>query len=228
MRYTVLASIAMVALIAGCSDETTKEMKPCPPKGIGVEAADGTACTTATINQTDPKYKAAYDDCVNQVTKYEEYSCIDPEICVDMGVYIAQGVEVGPMTAPFPVNFVLTNCTTSNKKLNITKVVVMGDKRCSFSEPNLETKEIAPGKSVLLQATYKPLAPGVDYATIQVTSDAQNFKPLKLASCGRAMARFKPGLDSGPTGAGADAATNKPLRCDDVSSQGVTATCHKE
>jgi hypothetical protein len=221
MRSALVVPVILSLLVACGSDD--KDKKQCPAKGIAVESSTGVACSTATADPENPTYKVAAQDCSDQLKNYKNYLCTDPQICVDLGVRIVPDFIVDPMSTGESVSFLITNCSTGNKKLTISKVVIVGDSRCSYSEAEVEAKEVAPGKDMLIRTVYKPKTPGVDMAGIHIISDAQNYKPFVLPLCGRALAKYQPGKDSGPSGA--DAATNKPLRCDDATNMKVNTTC---
>ena len=219
------ASLAVAALLLGCSGSSSDsdggvggegtatdssqgdigERKPCPPGGLGVTAASGKSCSSI-IDPNDPDIK----DCAGQMTSYKDYACSEPQICPDVGVHALPSFEIG--STPLNVSFVITNCSTGNKKLRVATVEMEGDKRCFFgfnAASAISATEIAPGDTALIQATYAPTAEGEDHAAISVYSNAQNFPGLMLMLCGRAV---KAG------------ATPGPLTCQAVS--GVEA-CHK-
>jgi hypothetical protein len=225
MRSALVLSLTLSLLVVGCSSDTV-EKKECPAKGIGVQSAAGISCSTASADPENPTYKAAVTDCSDQVSNYKNYLCSDPQICYDLGVRIVPDFVVDPMGTGENVVFVITNCSSGNKKLTISKVLIVGDSRCSYGEAEVASKELDPGKEMLIRTVYKPKAPGVDMAGIHIFSDAANYKPLTIALCGRALAKYKPGADSGVSGV--DAATNKALRCSDPATMTVNKTCHAE
>lgn len=216
MRVRALAGITVaLALTAGCSDggggggEATK---PCPPKGIGVAAFQG-----ATKAQ--------------QVTNWKDYKCSQPQICPDVGAADVPLYIIDPKAAAHATSLVLTNCSTGNAKLTVSKVVMYGDAKCAFGEPQIDQKVVDPNGTAVIQATWKPKKAGEHHAAFWVYSNAQNFPVLKIPACG--IARPKPadaGTASGDGGvpdskpAAADAAGT--LKCKAVTT--INGSCHKD
>jgi hypothetical protein len=187
----------IIVFIAACSSED-QNRKPCPTKGIGVEASDGTSCSKAAA---DPASEAG-KICREQVEKYKEYDCTEPQLCVDQGKRkIPDYVLNDPGKE---ASFTLTNCSTKNSKLIINKIIIAGDSRCSFSEPEIEqteAKEIDPGKSISIRTVYKAKAVGEDHAAIHIYSNAQNWNPLIISLCGKTSLTVPLNPDAGKSAA---------------------------
>jgi hypothetical protein len=223
-------ALSLGLVLAGCSSETEK--KPCPAKGIGVAAASGQSCRDAASSPTSADYK----DCLDQVENYKNYSCEEPQICPDRGkvirLYTLSGTAAGE-----EVSFVLTNCSTGTQALNVTKMIVYGDTRCSFSDAEYgdagtgssSPNEAAPGESIAIRTIYKPKTVGQDFAAISITANAKNFSPLSIAVCGAALPYYPAGKDSSVAAADSsstDSSTSPLKDCKEVGTT-VTSSCHK-
>ena len=222
--------LALFMLASGCASED-KNMQPCPTKGIGVEAPNGTSCYKAA---SDPSSEAA-KACRDQFENYKGYSCSEPQICADVGLRLVPEFVLDPKAPGEPISFTLTNCSTGNSKITISKILLVGDDRCSFvvrkdnqatGDVAIEDKVIDPGKYVSIQTVYWPLTEGEDHAAIHVFSNAKNFSPLVIPVCGRAVVKNAMSQDSGPS-SGSDGGTAKGFQCKEVGSK-VNTTCHKE
>ncbi|MFH1131385.1 MAG: hypothetical protein V1754_08625 [Pseudomonadota bacterium] len=188
----------------------SKDLLPCPPKGIGVE--DHAATTPE-----------------DQVLGYATYNCAEPQICPDQGSPFVPYYVVDENAPPAPVNLSLTNCSTGNATLEIDKIVVYGDKNCSFSEATIEKKTVAPGETVFVKTDYKPKKPGPDHAAFRIFSNAQNFETLITPFCSLALEKK---LDAGvPPEAGVGDGgpeANLPPKPDCEEQTTVNTECHKE
>ena len=160
-------------LLCGACSSTDKDLKPCPPKGIGVEDYNGVSAA-------------------DQLAKALEYNCSEPQICPDLRGQ-AVGFGIDPNAAPGQIAFILTNCS-NNAKLEITKVEVWGDSRCFFT--NVTDADIQPGRSanpretIGVKTDYFPTAVGEDHGQLRVYSNAQNFPVLKLPLAQPVHTRF--------------------------------------
>ena len=115
-------------------------------------------------------------------------SAIEP-VCRRIVIVKAQGQEV---------SFILTNCSTGNRKLTISKLVLAGDSRCVFSEPEIYPgKVVDPGDQITLRTVYKPTAIGEDHAALIIESDGQNYPKFVIPICGKVIAQPVPGTDAG-------------------------------
>jgi hypothetical protein len=126
-----------------------------------------------------------------------------------------------------PLSFSLTNCSVGNKTLTLTKILLAGDKNCSFvfeNEKHVETLEIEPGKSSVIQAIYKPAGLTEDHAAFRITTNAKNFPELVLPMCARSVPKYEPDKDSGMPGA-VDGGLPEGWICKDVGD--TIQDCHK-
>jgi hypothetical protein len=103
-----------------------------------------------------------------------------------------------------------------------------GDKNCHFifsPSNDVQSMVIKPGSgnSVFIRAIYKPKKLGEDHGHIRVTSNAENLPSLALPICGRAISKYAPGKDSGPS---PDSSASEFLICKDDSNP-VVHECHK-
>ncbi len=212
----VCCAILAVFTLAVCGNDDSKST--CPAKGIGVQSKSGTACSTASAEPNSEVGK----DCRDQVENYKTYDCTEPQICVDQGKRVVPGFVVDAMATGQEVAFIITNCSTGNKSLNISKLVIAGDSRCNFKEPEIESKEIKPGQSVTVRSVYFPKVVGDDQAALHIFSDAQNYKDLVIPMCGRAVAKPTTAPDAGPKG---DAGKTVGFDCQDVKTA-CTDSCH--
>jgi hypothetical protein len=211
----------LIPALAGCGSEDKK--KSCPAGGIGVAAKDGTPCIKATV---DPS-SAAGKDCLEQFNDYKGYDCFEPQICVDQGKRKVPDFVLDAMSSGQEVSFLITNCSSGNRKLTLSKLTIAGDSRCSLAEPQVEPgKVIEAGQQAVVRTIYKPKGLGEDHAALIIQSDAQNFKPLIIPICGKALPRYAPGKDSGPPPTG-DAGSGPLFDCKDVGTT-VNKTCHQE
>ena len=201
--------LGVLVLIGACTGESS--LKPCPPKGLGVESSDGVPCGTGST----------YADCSDQLHNHEDYDCRAAQIVPNRG-WLRLDDYIPAPNVPADLAVALTN-GASVGDLVITRVTIHGDARCSFSyeeERDLERKAIPPGESAALRVRYRPETPGEDYAKIRIISNAQNYPSLDLPICGRALPRHVPGLDSGPP-----PAASSTFRCKEVGD--TVAPCHK-
>ncbi|MCC6746247.1 MAG: hypothetical protein IT371_01225 [Deltaproteobacteria bacterium] len=207
--YRLVLALGFVTLAAGaCSSDPEK--KKCPPKGIGVEAFEGVSAT-------------------DQVAKYKEYDCAEPQICPDVGGRNVR-YPVDPAEAPGEVSFLLTNCATSGPKLEISKVVVYGDDRCFYTEGEVAEKAVDPGKDSVVRVSYKPTAPGKDDVELHVKSNAKNFPDFKLVVCAEGVVKSKDAgvaaADGGPP-TRQDAGGAPAVQCKPTGLR-LNGKCHKE
>jgi hypothetical protein len=74
---------------------------------------------------------------------------------------------------------------------------------------------------------YDPQKLGSDHAAFRIISNAQNFPTLVLPFCGRAVAEFEPGMDSGPMGMDGGTTNGEPPNwlCQGVGE--TVASCHQ-
>ena len=172
----------------GTEDPNAKTM-PCPAKGIGAEDIPG-----ATKQQ--------------QVANYTHYQCTSPQICPLKNPVVLDPVVVSSTSSPAFSGF--TNCSVGSTAVNISKLVVYGDSRCSFSEPLLSNQKIQPGDMSFVLLNYQPHETGEDHAEVRLTSDAQNFPISAVALCG----------------IGVQSPGGTPPQCQSVST--VNMTCHSQ
>ncbi len=217
MKISILA-FSLVFTMFACDGEEA-EKKPCPIKGIGVESASGTSCASEEAAEFG---SLAGTDCRDQVALFNEYGCSEPQICADQpgGIYDQTSISVAQ--AARGVNFLITNCSTGNEKLVISKVIITGDDRCSFTEPEIEAKEIDPGGSIAIRSTYKPTSVGEDHAAFVITTNAGNFPEFILPICGRGV---EPQTSPAPDG-GVDPEPTV-FTCKDVQGK-INSSCHAE
>jgi hypothetical protein len=225
LEIRTLTILFCCLVLLDCSSE---EKKACPAGGIGLKAADGTSCSRVLVD--DPNSVSA-KDCTDQLEKYFDYNCSEPQVCTDRGQRPLATLTLEPnkQNQNLSATFILTNCTGGTKKLTINKVRLVGDERCSFKEPEIEKLEISADRksnSASIRVVYQPKTIGPeDHAALQVVSDAQNFPKFVIPICGRTAAKYAPGKDSGaPTSADGGGQT---LVCKDVGDK-VTTSCHKE
>ncbi|MBW2731175.1 MAG: hypothetical protein JRH20_02215 [Deltaproteobacteria bacterium] len=178
-------------LFAGCSDDG--DLLPCPEGGL----------TTA-----------------EQLVNAADYGCNQPQICPDQGSMAMPtgGYIIAPTAAPYSSNNVITNCSTGQGRLEITKIIVRGDARCAFTEPQIEKTDVDPGTATAVKIDWKPEAAGEDHAALVIFSNAQNFPVLVLPACSTAYIEA-------PVAA-TDAGVSGPLVCNEVTT--VNTTCHSE
>ncbi len=208
----LLLALAALAL-AGCGEDKPP-LLTCPAKGIGVQAANGTSCSNAIA--IDPK-SAAAQDCLNQIQKSKEYDCTEPQICPDQGK-LRYSDSIDPAAPPFTMTLTLTNCTGGPGKRNlvISGLAVAGDSRCSFKEPEVESREVKPGESIFVRLLYKAPAVGEDHAALHIISDAQNYKRLVIPICFKALPKGTSSPDAGSDPeAGPTRPDGGPARCGD-------------
>lgn len=189
-----ITTISVACLLWGaCSDEDSKNA--CPEGGLGVTSSTGTKCNTL-LDPKDPELL----NCQEQMESYKDYDCKEPQICFDTNVRQARGFVVSVSATAYGMSFILTNCSTSNQKLMIEKVEVLGNDRCYFAFDmgmDVQKLELAPGEDGLIQARYHPKQLGEDHAILRVHTNAQNYPQLDLYVCGTGIPRFPPGMDAG-------------------------------
>ncbi len=221
MRQVSTVVALSLVLAGGCAKEDDNK-KSCPPKGIAVAAADGTPCAQASADPTSVPGK----DCRDQVEKYKEYDCFEPQVCPDQSKRKIPDFVLDLKAQGQEVSFILTNCSTGNRKLTISKLVLAGDSRCVFSEPEIfPGKVVDPGDQITLRTVYKPTAVGEDHAALIIESDAQNYPKFVIPICGKVIDKPAPGADAGTPGK--DAGTGPVFDCKDVQGK-ITTSCHKE
>jgi hypothetical protein len=213
---TLRALLFPLCLFAPACGSGENAKKSCPAKGIGVETPEGVACSTA-----DPT-SAAGEACADQIANYKSFACTEPQICSDLGKRKVPSFVVDAGAAPADVSFILTNCSTGNKKLTISKIVLMGDDNCAFTEAEITEKVADPGQEIIIRTKYQPKAEGQDFATIYIYSDAQNANPLIIPICGRALSQSTTCNDAG---AGASKVCSF-LECKNLTKP--NPACHKE
>lgn len=224
-----LAILILCALVlgSGCGDDNDN-LKPCPPKGLGVESASGTSCGSFSPNiKPGDKGYAAYEDCQDQITHWDEYACRQPQIATDQtGWWMPRWLidDIGTN-----LSFPIFNYSTGRQDLVVSKVEFTGDKRCSFTydhKNGMDKTVIEPGKDgAFLLALYKPTKPGEDHGHIRIHSNAQNFPVFVIPVCGRAYWKYKPGADSGASPAPDGGVGNTTFVCKDVPAK--VEPCHK-
>jgi len=194
--YRRIGSVLLVGLCvaaSGCSEEEATQA--CPAKGIGVMSKSGQSCSTAAADPTSEAGK----DCRDQLENYRSYGCAEQQICPDQGKRKIPDFVVDPTVAGQEGAFILTNCSTGNKTLTISKVALTGDSRCSFEEPEVVGKEVDPGETAIIRTVYLPKTVGEDHAALYVYSDAKNIRPLIIPICGRGIAKGATSPDGGAT-----------------------------
>jgi hypothetical protein len=219
---TLVATILSLTMLCGCGDDKENK-KACPSKGIAVAATDGTPCSTASADPTSTAGK----DCREQVEKYKDFDCFEPQVCLDQSKRKIPDLVLDPKAQGQEVSFILTNCSTGHRKLTISRLVLAGDSRCVFTEPEIDPgKVIEPGGQITLRTVYKPTAVGEDHAALIVESDGQNYPKFVIPICGKVIPKFAPGADSGPPPT-SDAGAGPVFDCKDVQGK-ITTSCHKE
>jgi hypothetical protein len=227
---SILVAGLLVWGTASCSDSTA-ELRPCPPKGIGVEDYGG-----YTVSE--------------QITEYQQYDCQQPHICPDDVIALYQPeylIDVDGVPAQSTIG--LTNCSTGNQKLVIDRAILVGDSRCSFTcqcrrdkqEPcdrcqvSIQKSEVDPGETISVMIEYQPTSPGADHAAFHIYSNAQNFAPSVTPMCAWAVTSLSSsgtddaGVDdagAADAAASADSGSNSRPQCELVTE--VNTTCHQD
>lgn len=81
--------------------------------------------------------------------------------------------------------FTIQLSNSGGRPLIIEQARILGDLRCSFSQPAiLRASAFSHGRSALLLIGYRPSAPGDDDVMLEVTSNASNFPVLHVPICG--------------------------------------------
>lgn len=194
-----------------CDDASAESLKPCPPKGLGVETASGTSCKNYLPS-------ADWKECEDQLLNSQTYDCSAAQICPSASMRVAPAATAGG--AGVPLSFLLVNGSRS-ATLTISKIEITGDTRCSFEfdkQRDLERETLEPGKSAALRVIYKPTYTGQDHAHLRVHSNAENFPTLILPVCGEATKGPHP--DAGPYGG-----HTSPFACKDPGSK--VMPCHQ-
>jgi len=219
MRIAIASLTVCLALTTAACDGEETDMKPCPTSGIGVTASNGNSCASPEAGEFG---SLTGKDCRDQIANYHEYDCSAAQICSDQPGEVYDQTPVSAGTAARGVNFLITNCSTGNEKLVISKVVITGDDRCSFTEPEIEAKEVAPGSSIAVRSTYKPASVGEDHAALVIYTNASNYPQFILPICGRGV---EP--QTGPAPDGGTGGDPSVFSCKDVQGK-VNSSCHAE
>ena len=151
--------LSLVALVACSGDDGGG--KPCPKAGIGA----------------------------NEIANWQDYDCSQPQICPGIGWVAVEGYPVNPANPAREMVVVLTNCSKGSTKLEIQKVVLLGDSRCTMTEPEIEERKIDPGpdNGRFVRVKWKPEALGRDDAALMIYTNAQNKPILEVPICGTAV-----------------------------------------
>ncbi len=176
--------------------------KPCPKAGIGA----------------------------GEMGNWQDYNCSEPQICPDIGWVAIEGYPVNPANPAREMVVVLTNCSKGSTKLEIQKVVLVGDSRCSMTEPEIEERKIDPGpdNGRFIRVKWKPKALGRDDAALMIYTNAQNMPVLEVPICGTAVPSqtLDGGVSPGPDASLADAGTKPNFTCKPVTK--LNTTCHAD
>lgn len=222
---TILVASTLIAISSGCKDDV--ELKACPSGGLGIKSTEtGTVCQ-GILDPEDEDLQ----NCTDQMLEYKDYACNEPQVCPDQGSYRLPIYYHDVNYQGDTMSFALTNCSTGNEPLTISKIVLAGDSRCSMifdKTKDVESLVVEPGEATIIRVLYKPSDLGEDHAALRITSNAENFPELVLPMCARAVPKFAPGHDSGMPGmgdGGADTGIDDDWICKDVGTQ--VAACHE-
>lgn len=228
--------VAVIAVVSTASCTAGETRLPCPPKGIGVEhvgmpaGGGGEPCQGSLCMWTGGRYGCSeQSDVCLQIAEHKRFACNRPQICPDVGGKDAQFVRrvLGSSSKVQTVTFLVSNCSTGDEDLIISRVKVYGDERCSFTDVtdnDIGAKTVRPGETTAIRTSYDPASVGEDHAELRVYSNAQNFPELRLPLCGAAVAAAPDGgAPDGSSDGGTRDAFGGPVACKERTSP---SSCH--